>query len=119
DRAANVLDHRHVAKDRPALLCKQRCRDHLERRVLGALDEDGSLKGVTALDAIAGLVTAAHTLELLSLGGGTSLSRLISRALTVSGHPGIRCCCVRVSDTSRLLQYSTAGVPPGVRRCDT
>ncbi len=69
DGPADVLDDRDVPQHRAALLGQQRGGDHLQRRVLSALDENGPLQGIAAYDAVAGLVTAAHNAETPVPGG--------------------------------------------------
>src|SRR4029077_5800228 len=53
-------DGRHVAQDRAAFGGEQRGGDHLERGVLGALDEDRALERNPASHAVAGLGASRH-----------------------------------------------------------
>src|SRR5712691_4494589 len=60
DGPADILDHRDVPEYRAAALGEQRCRDHLESGILGALHENGPMQRITATDVVAGLRTAGH-----------------------------------------------------------
>jgi hypothetical protein len=60
DRAPHVLDRRDVAQHGPALVREQCRSDHLQGRVLGALDEHRALQRCSAADAVADLGALGH-----------------------------------------------------------